>query len=297
MNFVQRCIFLRLSSSLFQTQFNGHASPSKYSQNELFSVIEDSFFQEKQGTEKIRKKYVAIDRTKDYETLQFKFERHKPSANNEMLHGYSKIMDARLGVRDQSYPKVIPQSVSNSEVSLASGLGPIKGPEYPHRPSLAPATLQSIVRTTETLQKSFTKAPQPIVRTTETLQKSLTKAPQNSIQVLRSKNKAPKKKFPVKEQTGIYDPFEFQTTQRQQLKAPSPTESISISERHDSRFSIQVIIQTPSDLNSMKFRNQHLRSNLIHNQLYYLMNKLLKSAGVKLSQSEDPTLQNQRHKN
>ena len=60
----------------------------------------------------------------------------------QTVPGYSSLMETRLGVAEERITR------TPAPVSVASSHGRVKGPEYPRRPNLAPATLRPIARPT-----------------------------------------------------------------------------------------------------------------------------------------------------
>ena len=151
----------------------------------------------------------------------------------QIIPGYSKIMDATLNIKEESGAKVTRYGRPKSQVSLASSLGTVRGPDYPHRPNLAPATLQSVVKHTKPA-KQF--KPQN-KRNSITKSYSSNKKQEVSIQKKDSSNLNQPK-------SGIetYDPFEFQLTKRPKNKQVpvKVKESSILANRLDSRYSIQV---------------------------------------------------------
>ena len=60
----------------------------------------------------------------------------------QTVPGYSSLMETRLGVAEERITR------TPAPVSVASSHGRVRGPEYPRRPNLAPATLRPITRPT-----------------------------------------------------------------------------------------------------------------------------------------------------
>ena len=153
----------------------------------------------------------------------------KPSAPEyQTIPGYSMIMDARLDIDDHSEPKISRYDGQTNEVSLASSLGTVKGPKYPHRPNLAPATLQPVVM-----------GNQPPTKLYEYSDKNSIRKSYNSDRKTPVKNRRKTTQKPYFN-TDQYDPFAFQSTARPKIKQHSVTENSIFSNRLDSRFSIQV---------------------------------------------------------
>ena len=224
--------------SLLQTPYNGHGSQVKHKHAGLFAVIEDVFYKSKQGTgnhelkklcplkdsDKIRKESSYI-----YSTPETVSKSSTPEY--QTIPEYSKITDARLVIDENIDPKVSRQDGQNSQVSVASSLGTVKGPEYPHRQNLAPATLQPAVQ----------RNPQP--RKLDENSEINTRRNDFNYKIRTSlKNiKNPTSKPYFKSHNKQYDPFAFQATQRSTTKEQSLTEKRIFSNRLDSRFSIQVM--------------------------------------------------------
>ena len=156
-----------------QVHYNGHASPGISDDSGLFSVIEDQFYKAStiidnhttsikcflpgtcwfpkfpsHGTEK--EGFVIPPATR----AGFLFEVNNSKCNIkygqdfllrpevQTVPGYSSLMETRLGVAEERITR------TPAPVSVASSHGRVKGPEYPRRPNLAPATLRPIARPT-----------------------------------------------------------------------------------------------------------------------------------------------------
>ena len=144
-------------------------------------------------------------------------------------------MDARIRIEDVSAPTVSGYAGTRHEVSVASSLGMVKGPEYPHRPKLAPATLQAIVRHTQPHRKYESQNKRnTILKTSSSKQK----------EELRNQEK-PLSKPVIQPTVDQYDPFEFQLTHRPEIKKHSVYNKIKSNNRLDSRLSIQVTTSPP----------------------------------------------------
>ena len=227
--------------SLFQTKYNGHAGkrPGKREQGGLFAVIEDGFYKSKQGAEypdQSMKDYSEPNQVEQdsfylYSSPETVSMTSKPEY--QTILGYSKIMDARLGIEDYSEPKISKYDGQFSQVSLASGFGTDRGQEYPHRPNLSPTILQMAVSKTKPPRKFNTFSDRNSIRKSFN---SGTKAP-----IQKKKTTASKPYF--KTHKDRYDPFAFQSTQRSKTKHQSTPEKSIFSNKLDSRFSIQVLIR------------------------------------------------------
>ena len=172
-------------------------------------------------------KYQIVNRTNKPRRPEYQ-EVNRPKY--QIIPGYSKVMDARIRIEDVSAPKIFGVGGTRSEVSVASSLGMVKGPEYPHRPKLAPATLQAIVRHTQPPKKYESQNKRNSI---------FKKSSSNQKEELRNQKK-PLSKPVIQSRVKQYDPFEFQLTQRPETKKQSVFNKIISNNRLDSRLSIQV---------------------------------------------------------
>ena len=188
-----------------QAQYNGHASPGKHKHSGLFAVIEDGFYKTKQGaaspelnedsfkeysdSDKMRKESFYLHSTP--ETVS------RPSAP-EYQTGYSKIMDARLGVDGFSEPKISTYDDQKTQVSKVSSLGKVSGPEYQQRPNFAPSTLKPLFSRTQQPRKFDAYSNKNAKRKSYKSDKKRTSKPYFN--------------------NNQYDPFAFQSTRKSMTK-------------------------------------------------------------------------------
>ena len=184
----------------------------------LFAVIEDVFFKSKHGSENL-----ALEESGQQKTyLDSDHIRHEPAylySTQETVNTMDNqtAENLKLSVDD------VPRPDQNTLVSLASSSGPVTGPEYPHRPSIAPATLLPVGKDQRNIQPR--RYDQYRGNDYHSERREASKSRNKSYFQLQGKQ---------------YDPFAFQTTPRSATRDHYIKEKNIFSNRLDSRFSIQV---------------------------------------------------------
>ena len=183
----------------------------------LFAVIEDVFYKSKHGSKhhELSPHYLDSDQIRNESSYLYSTpETVNTSAKQTGTQNVKFISD--YSTEDKVHDQ-------NSKVSLASSLSLVAGPEYPHKPSIAPASLKPVSDNQRNIQPRkydgyrFENAFHPERRA-------------------QTKNrKTPYFKSHKKQ----YDPFAFQTTPRSTTKDHYMEDKRIFSNRLDSRFSIQ----------------------------------------------------------
>ena len=184
----------------------------------LFAVIEDTFYKLKPGSESEeikeagqQRRYLDSDQIRNESAYLHTTPETAGLAGSDTLQLTADIIN-----KDNESPQE-----KITLVSLASSLGPVTAPQYPHRPSLAPVTLQSSDNQQRNIQ------------------------PRRYDQYRNNKHYSDRRKEQnnsyFKSHRKQYDPFAFQTTPRPIIRDQAMEDKRIFSNRLDSRFSIQVV--------------------------------------------------------